>query len=74
MKNNFLFDYNHLTSKYLEEIFQIKTHCYFFFDFMVLPAKEENAIYILFIGTENEKRKEIRDKLQSEFPDKELNL
>ena len=62
MKNTFIFDYNHLTSKYLEETFQLKVLSYFIFDLMKLETKEK-AIKILFIGTENENRKEIRDKL-----------
>ncbi len=71
MKNNFVFDYNHLTSNYLEETFEVKVLSYFFFDFMKLEPKEK-TIDILFIGTENENRKEIRDKLQKEFPDKKI--
>ena len=73
MKNNLVFDNNHLSSKYLEETFQIKTHSYFFFDFMKIEPKEK-TIDILFIGTENENRKEIRGKFRSRFPDKNLNL
>ena len=71
MKNNFVFDYNHLTSNYLEETFEVKVLSYFFFDFMKLEPKEK-TIDILFIGTENENRKEIRDKLQKEFSDKKI--
>ena len=67
MKNNFVFDYNHLTSNYLEETFQVKVLSYFFFDFMKLEPKEK-TIDILFIGTENENRIEIRDKLQKIVP------
>ena len=38
---------------------------------MKLEPKEK-TIDILFIGTENTNRKEIRHKLQSEFPDKKI--
>ena len=56
MKNNFVFDYNQLTSNYLEETFEVKVLSYFFFDFMKLEPKEK-TIDILFIGTENENSK-----------------
>ena len=73
MKNNFVFDYNHLSSKFLDEAFQVKVLSYFLFDFMFLPAKEEKTIGILFIGTENENRKETRNNLIEQLPDKKLN-
>ena len=43
MKNNFVFDYNHLTSNYLEETFEVKVLSYFFFDFMKLEPKEKTT-------------------------------
>ena len=66
MKNNFVFDYNHLTSNYLEETFEVKVLSYFFFDFMKLEPKEK-TIDILFIGTEmkTEKKSETNYKKSS---------
>ena len=62
MKKNFVFDCNHLSSKNLEQTIQVKILLFYFFDVLKFEPKEEKTIDILFIGTENENRKEIRDE------------
>ena len=62
MKNNFVFDYNHLSSKFLEDTFQVKVLSHYFCGFMKFEPKEEINIDVLFIGTENENGNEVREK------------
>ena len=88
LKENILFDYNHLTSKYIKDTFDIDTLSYFFFDFMkheststVPPCEREvrnpsgsevRDIDILFIGTKNETREKLYNDLVKKYPNKKI--
>jgi hypothetical protein len=74
LKNNVLIDYNHLTSKYLKDTFNIKTYSFFFFEFfgLELETKLEKEIDIFFTGSMNKNREELKKKLLEEFPNKNI--
>lgn len=72
MKDNILFDYNHITSKYLKDTFDIDTLSYFFFDFIKHEQVEDRDIDILFIGTKNDKRQKLYEDLVKKYPNKKI--
>ncbi len=72
LKENILFDYNHLTSKYLKDTFDIDCLSYFFFDFMKHETTEVRDIDILFIGTKNDDREKLYNDLVKKYPNKKI--
>ena len=74
LKNNVLIDYNHLTSKYLKDTYNIKTYSYFFFEFFGFDSetKVEKTIDIFFTGSINPKREQIKKQLLESFPNKNI--
>lgn len=78
MKQNILFDYNKLTSKYLKETHNLVTMSYFFFEFIKAEinkdaAEEHNRdIDILFVGSHIPAREKLFNDLKKEFPEKNI--
>jgi len=70
MKRNFVMDYNTLSANYLKETFDIKVLSYFYFEFMKFNLETKDRPYdVCFIGSKNERRENIIQGLQEQYPD-----
>ena len=75
MKSNFVFDFSNISAKYLKDTFDINVKSFHFFDFITYNHTEppvERDIDILFVGAKSQKRENVYDSLQKEFPDKNI--
>lgn len=72
MKSNVVCDYNSLTPEVLKEKHDIKVFSYFFFEFMKFNVESEREYDVVFVGSVNDKRLGLYQKLKETYP--ELNI
>ncbi len=69
MKKNIVFDYNTISANYLDLHFNIKVLSYFYFEFMKFTLDVPRVYDVAFIGSRSDKRAEILQQLQLDYPD-----
>ena len=72
MKRNVVCDYNSLTADWLKENHKIKVFSYFYFEFMKFNLETNRDYDLVFVGTPNEKRVALYNKIKETYP--ELNI
>ena len=75
LKSNFVFDFSNISAKYLKDTFDINIKSFHFFDFITYTHDEpppERDIDILFVGAKSQKREDVYNSLQKEYPDKNI--
>jgi hypothetical protein len=73
LKSNPVFDYSQASTDFMKKTLGVNAFSHFFFEFIKAPeVTKVRDIDILFIGTENEERKRIRDRLIERYPDKNI--
>ena len=68
MKQNVVCDYNSLTPEVLKAKHDIKVFSYFFFEFMKFNLDTKREYDIVFVGSANEKRIGLYEKLKETYP------
>tara|TARA_R110000803_G_scaffold8624_1_gene27655 strand:- start:632 stop:1609 length:978 start_codon:yes stop_codon:yes gene_type:complete len=69
MKSNVVCDYNSLTPEVLKTKHDIKVFSYFFFEFMKFNVESEREYDVVFVGSVNDKRLGLYQKLKETYPD-----
>jgi len=68
MKSNVVCDYNSLTPECLKAKHEIKVFSYFFFEFMRFNVESEREYDVVFVGSVNDKRLGLYQKLKETYP------
>ena len=68
MKQNVVCDYNSLTPEVLKKKHDIKVFSYFFFEFMKFNVESEREYDVVFVGSVNDKRLGLYQKLKETYP------
>lgn len=73
LKSNPVFDYSQASTDYMKRNLGVNAFSHYFFEFIKAPeVTKEREIDILFIGSENEERAKVRDRLIERYPDKNI--
>jgi len=73
MQNNVVCDFNNITPDYLKHTFGIKIFSNYFFEFMVFnKVYQEKQYDLVFVGSKNERREKLIQKLRDTFPNLKL--
>jgi hypothetical protein len=71
MKNNIVFDYHPISSEYLKTL-GIRVYGQYLFEFPEIKSTTEREIDILFVGSKNERREKIYNRLLERYPNKNI--
>ena len=73
LKSNPVFDYSQSSTDYMKKNLGVNAFSHYFFEFIKSPeVTSAREIDILFIGSENEERAKVRDRLVERYPDKNI--
>ena len=68
MKNNVVCDYNAITPEWLRTNHDIRVFSYFYFEFMKFNVETKREYDVVFVGSANDKRTAIYNKLKETYP------
>jgi len=73
LKGNPVFDYSQASTDFMKQTLNVNAFSHHFFEFIKAPeVTKVREIDILFIGTENDERSRVRDRLIERYPDKNI--